>query len=76
MQTEFYDKSGKPLYVGDIVSYFLSGIGSGGPVSLRVTRNKKGVVKLSHPNDPDKRGFILRKTYEKHLTLIDTSERE
>lgn len=76
MQTEFNDKSGKPLYVGDIVSYHLSGMGSGGPVSLKITRNKKGVIRLSHPHDPNKGGMVLRKNYEPYLTLINTSRRQ
>ena len=37
MKTEFTDKFGKPLYVGDIVRYYLSDIGPGGP-------DKKGWV--------------------------------
>lgn len=76
MKTEFYDKNGKPLYIGDIILYFLSGIGSGGPAHMKITRNKKGVVRLSAPNNADKNGWILRKTYEKYITLIDTSGRE
>jgi len=45
-------------------------------VSLKVTRNKKGVIRLSHPHDPNKGGMVLRKNYEPYLTLIDISNRE
>ena len=76
MKTEFSDKFGKPLYVGDIVRYYLSDMGPGGPQLLQIARNKKGVVKLISPGDPDKKGWVLRHTYTKHLTLMDTQHRE
>ena len=76
MKTEFTDRHGKALYVGDIVRYYLSDIGSGGPVLLRIVRNKKGVVKVCHPRDTNKSGWVLRQTHANNMTLFDTSERE
>ena len=76
MKTEFTDKFGKPLYVGDIVRYYLSDMGPGGPQSLQIARNKKGVIKLISPGDPNKNGWVMRHTHGKYLTLIDTQYRE
>lgn len=76
MQTEFHDKSGNPIYIGDIVQYRLSlNSKHGGPSLLKVVRNKKGEVKLADPRTQDNVGWTLRKNYEQHLTIVDTSER-
>lgn len=74
--TGFTDKFGKPLYIGDIVRYYLSGIGPGGPSLLQIARNKKGTVKLISPGDPDKAGWVMRHTHGPFLTLVDTQYRE
>ena len=78
MKTEFNDRSGNPLYTGDIVQYRLSTAAkkNGGPWIVKVVRNKKGVVKLTHPQNPENSGWVLRKNYEEFLTIIDKSERE
>lgn len=77
MQTEFFDRTGKPLYVGDVVQYRLSlNSKHGGASLLKVVRNKKGVVKLADPRSDDNAGWVLRKNYEQYLTLFDTSGRQ
>lgn len=74
--TGFTDKFGRPLYIGDIIQYYLSGIGPSGPQLLQIARNKKGVIKLIYPGDPDKVGWVMRHTDGKYTTLIDTQYRE
>lgn len=77
MKTEFHDRSGKPLYTGDILQYRLSYGGKrGGPSLCKVVCSKKGVVKLTHPDSTENSGWVLRKTYEKCLSIVDTSGRE
>lgn len=77
MKTDFHDRSGKPIYVGDLVQYRLGLNGkSTGPRVMKVVRNKKGVIKLCALSDTNKAGWILRKNYEEYLTIIDTSGRD
>lgn len=76
MKTEFSDRSGKPLYVGDIVQHRLSlNSKHGGPVVLRVISTKKGIkladARIANPQY----GWLLRKPDERYLSLMDTSER-
>lgn len=58
MKTEFHDRSGKPLYTGDIAQYRLSLAAkkNGGPWTVKIVRNKKGVVKLADPDSTDNGG--------------------
>lgn len=77
MRTEFNDRTGKPIYTGDIVQYRLSlNSKHGGASILKVVRNKKGIVKLTRPDSTENDGKVLRKNYEQYLTIIDTSERQ
>lgn len=75
MKTEFQDRAGNDIYIGDIVQYRLSTL-TQGPTLLRVVRNKKGVVKLADPRNPENNGMVLRKNYQKYLTIVDKSVRE
>lgn len=76
MKTEFSDRLGRPIYVGDVIQYRL-GLNSkhGGPVLLRVIKTKRGIkladVRLVDPKD----GWLLRKTYERNMVVTDTSGR-
>lgn len=78
METDFSDKSGKPIYIGDIVQYRLSDAGT----LLKVVKTKKG-IKLVNPQCTDGnlnqvyRGSVpLNKSYEKYVSIVDTSERQ
>lgn len=76
IQTEFLDRSGKPIHVGDIVQYRLSlNSKHAGPSLLRVVQTKSGVVKLADPRSEGNVGWPLRKGYEKYLSIVDTSGR-
>lgn len=76
MKTEFSDRLGRPIYVGDVIQYRL-GLNSkhGGPKSYRIIKTKRAVkladVRLAEPKD----GLLLRKTYERHIVITDTSRR-
>lgn len=76
VNTGIADKFGKPLYIGDIVRYYLSDMRPGGPQLLQIARNKKGAIKLISPGDPNKAGWHLRHTHGQYLTLVDTQYRE
>lgn len=77
MKTEFNDKSGKVIYVGDIVQWQLGKFGkkSGGPSLFRVINTKKG-PKIVVAHDSHDTGWLLRKNHEKFITIIDTKYRE
>ncbi len=73
--TEFEDRSGKTIYVGDVVQYRLNAL-TQGPTRLLVARNKKGLVSLVDPRSTSKKGLRMSKVYEKYVSIIDTSGRE
>lgn len=77
MKTEFNDKSGKPIYTGDIVQYSLGGLAkkSGGPRLFLVIKVKKG-IRLTPAHAPTDNGWAIRKDQEKFLTIFDTKHRE
>lgn len=77
MKTEFNDKSGKPIYTGDIVQWRLGKFGkkSGGPGLFRVIKTKKGIKVVVAHNSNDV-GWLLRKNQEEFLTVFDTKDRE
>lgn len=76
-KTEFNDRSGKPIYTGDVVQWRLGKFGkkSGGPSLYRVISSKKG-PKLAFAHDPQAIGRLIRKDDENFLTIIDTTARE
>lgn len=75
-KTEFSDKSGKPLYIGDIIQWRLGKFGkSGGPTLHKVIRTKKG-VKLVNPDSNGPEGMLLRKSDEQYISLFDSSHRQ
>jgi len=78
MKTEFSDRFGKPLYVGDIVQYSLGKMGfkGNGPTLWRVVSSKKG-IKLADPRAGfTTEGTLMHRKYEPYLTLMDTTERK
>ena len=77
MKTEFCDRSGKPIFTGDIVQYNLGGLAkkSGGPRLFRVIKVKKG-IRLTPAHAPQDNGWAIRKDHEKYLTVFDTRNRE
>lgn len=76
-KTEFNDRSGKPIYTGDIVQWRLGKFAkkSGGPTLYRIISTKKG-AKMVVAHDPRTIGRLLRKDDEQFITIIDTRERE
>ncbi len=74
MKTTFHDRTGKDIYIGDIVLWSFGGLSkkSGGPVHMQVRKTKKGIKIIDH-ND---HGFLLRKTDEQYLTIVDTQYRD
>lgn len=74
--TGFVDRSGKALYVGDIIQWRLGKFAkkSAGPTHYQLVRTKKG-IKLMNIEHPATAGWLLRKTDSQFITLIDTSER-
>lgn len=78
MKTEFCDKFGKALYVGDVVRYSLgkTGFKGQGPTLWRIIKSKKG-VKLADPRMIGAtEGTMMHHKYEKYLTLMDISGRD
>lgn len=77
MKTEFKDKSGKPIYTGDILQYSLGGLAmkSGGPRLYKVIKIKKG-IRLTPAHSPQDNDWEPRKNEEKYLTIIDTKYHE
>lgn len=73
MKTGFFDKSGKPVYIGDIVQYRLN---LGSAVQLEVVKTKQG-IRLLNPNrtQPSSSGIPLQKKYEQYISIVDTSHR-
>lgn len=77
MKTEFVDRSGKPIYIGDIVQYRLTG----GGTLVKVVQTKKGVKLVDlryeekHPNQAYKGSISMGKQYEKYVSIIDTTAR-
>ncbi len=71
-KTEFCDRSGKPLHVGDIVQYRLGKFAkkSGGPSLFRIIRTKKGVG-LGDPHADSGAIRLMRKNYEQYITLFE-----
>lgn len=77
MNTDFHDRSGKDLYVGDLVQYRLSK--NTGPITMQIVRMKHGFGFIDHRLVTDLnatyKAIRLSKTYETYLSLLDTSER-
>ncbi len=73
-ETEFCNHSGKAIYTGDIVLWRLGKFAkkSSGPSHFQVIATKKG-PKLA---DNHGAGWLLRKSYEQYLTIVDTRQRE
>lgn len=73
-ETGFNDRSKKPIYIGDILEYRLSlNSKKGGPTRCTIINTKKG-LKLSF--DGGLSGWIMRKSYEQYIAIIDTSRRK
>ncbi|HXH04900.1 MAG TPA: hypothetical protein VNI82_00555 [Candidatus Nitrosotenuis sp.] len=72
-ETEFSDKSGKQLCMGDIVQWRLGKFAkkSNGPAIYRIDRTRKGVF-LVNVHDEEIR-WRLRKTHESFIVLIERS---
>jgi len=79
MKTEFFDRSGKPLYLGDTVQYRLN---SSSASLLKVAKTKKGIELVNpeyartYPNQAHRGSIPVSRKYEKYLSIVDTSERE
>lgn len=77
MKTEFNDRSGKPIYTGDIVQWRLGKFAkkSSGPTLFQVIKVKKG-IRLTPAHTPQENGWEPRKNQEEFLTIVDTRYRE
>jgi len=73
--TEFEDRNGTIIYIGDIVQYQINAL-TQGPTRLRVARDKKGLISLIDSQSKAKKGFRMSKVYERYVSIIDTSTRE
>lgn len=75
--TEFYDKSKKQIFTGDIIQYKLSNLNDGGGRGI-IVRTKKGykICWLKGDEYHIEDGWILRHSYEPHITILDTQNRE
>jgi hypothetical protein len=73
--TEFEDKNGTIINIGDIVQYQVNAL-TQGPTKLRVARDKKGLISLIDPHKTSKKGLRMSKVYERYVRIIDTSARE
>jgi hypothetical protein len=71
-ETEFHDKTGRSIYIGDIVQYRLHGKNSN-PLNYRVIRFGKHVnIVPVHITDPDIGGWHLTHTMTEYIVVIQT----
>lgn len=75
-QTEFKDKTGKPIYTGDIIQWRLSKFAkkNDGPAFYQVYASKKRGVMVRFSKDSV--GRPLREHDCQYIVVVDTSERE
>jgi hypothetical protein len=77
MKTDFTDRSGKPIYTGDILQFRLGKFAkkSGGPQRFRVVASRKG-PRMVAAHDDTGIGWLMRKGFEENLTIVETRYRE
>jgi len=79
MKTEFSDRSGKPIYVGDIVRYRLN---SSSATLQVVVKTKRGIRLVdpnyanTYPNKAPKSSIPMSKLYEQYVSIIEPVKRE
>lgn len=75
--TEYYDKSKKQIFTGDIIQYKLNNLRDGGSKGV-IVRVKNGykICWLRGDEYHIEDGLILRKSYESYITILDTRNRE
>lgn len=75
--TEYYDRSKKMIFTGDIVQYKLNNLQDGGRKAI-IVRFKKGykICWLKGDEYHIENGLVFRKSYEPYLTIINTANRE
>ena len=73
-QTEYKDRSGKPIYTGDIVQYKLSS-----PSKCIIVKSKRGIflcfIRAAEQYSL-KDSLPMRSNLEQHISIIDTRNRE
>jgi hypothetical protein len=75
--TEFYDKSKRQIFTGDIVQYKLNNLRDGGVKGV-IVRLKRGykMCWLKGDEYQIENGLMLRKSYEPYITILNTQNRE
>lgn len=71
-KTEFVDKTGRPIYVGDIIQHRMSGSGKSGAQRLRVVWFGKNIHVVSESTSVDYGGVRLATLPTEFITVVET----